>query len=37
VLSGRTPTLEDGWPAWAADRTDHVARIAARAVAALRT
>lgn len=37
VLSGRTPTLDDGWPAWAADRTDQVARIAARAVAALRS
>lgn len=37
VLSGRTPTLEDGWPPWAADRTDHVERIAAHAVAALRT
>ncbi|MFC9691415.1 aminoglycoside phosphotransferase [Kribbella sp. NPDC056951] len=35
VLGGTTPTLEAGWPAWAADRSEHNERIAARAVAAL--
>ncbi len=35
VRSGHAPTLQSGWPAWAADRSEHNERIAARAVAAL--
>lgn len=37
VLSGRTPTLDDGWPSWDVDRAERSKRIAARAIAMLRT
>lgn len=37
VRNGRTPTLDDGWPPWDVDRTEHSRRIAARAIAALRS
>lgn len=37
VRSGHPPTLEEGWPSWAVDRTERVERIAARAVAVLRS
>lgn len=37
VRSGHTPTLEDGWPPWAVDRSERAERIAARAVAAQRS
>ena len=36
VRSGRTPTLDDGWPSWAVDAPGRAERIAARAIAALR-
>jgi Phosphotransferase enzyme family len=35
VRTGRTPTLDDGWPHWAVDRTERVEQVTARAVAAL--
>lgn len=37
VRGGRTPTLDVGWPSWAADRTEQNRRIAARAIAAARS
>jgi hypothetical protein len=37
VRNGHTPTLDDGWPSWDAGRTGRSQRIAARAIAALRS
>lgn len=36
VRNGHTPSLDNGWPAWDVDRTEHSQRIAAQAIAALR-
>ncbi len=37
VRSGHTPTLDDGWPSWDVDRTEGSQRIAAQAIATLRS
>ncbi len=37
VRTGHTPTLDDGWPSWNVDRTEKSRRIAALAIAALRS
>ena len=38
VRSGHTPIMDDGWtPSWAVDRPEHAERIAAQAIAALRS
>lgn len=37
VRNGHTPTLDDGWPSWDVDRTEHSQRIAAQAIATLRS
>lgn len=37
VHNGHTPTLDDSWPSWDVDRTEHSQRIAAQAIATLRS
>jgi hypothetical protein len=37
VRNGHTPTLDDGWPSWDVDRTEHSQQIAAQAIATLRS
>jgi hypothetical protein len=37
VRNGHTPTPDDRWPSWDVDRTEKSKRIAARAIATLRS
>lgn len=37
VRNGHTPTLDDGWPSWDVDRSEHSQQIAAQVIATLRS